>query len=224
MRLKTRYSLALLCLSAVLVAAVPALAQSTATLRGTVTDAQGAALPGAQITVRNQATGEERTAVSDRDGDYRIPALAPGRYQLEAKLDKFQTQVIKDLRLEVAQVAVQNVKLAVGGVAEELSVVGETPAIESTTTSVGQVIDQRTVQEIPLNGRHFVDLGLLIPGSVAPQPATGFLTAPLRGQGSFAFNTAGNREDTVNFMINGINLNDQVQNQITFQPSINTVD
>jgi hypothetical protein len=222
MRLKRRYSPALSCVLAVLVAAVPALAQSTATLRGTVTDAQGAALPGAQITVRNQATGEERTAVSDRDGDYRIPALPPGRYQLEAKLDKFQTQVVKDLRLEVAQVAVQNVKLAVGNMSEELSVVGESPAIESTTTSVGQVIDQRTVQEIPLNGRHFVDLGLLIPGSVAPSQ-TGFLTAPLRGQGSFAFNTAGNREDTVNFMVNGINLNDQVQNQITFQPSINTV-
>src|SRR5438094_565664 len=79
-----------------------------------------------------------------------------------------------------------------------------------------------TVQEIPLNGRHFVDLGLLIPGSVTP-PQNGFLSAPLRGQGSFAFNTAGNREDTVNFMINGINLNDMVQNQITFQPSINTV-
>ena len=54
-------------------------------------------------------------------------------------------------------------------------------------------------------------------------PQAGFLTAPLRGQGSFAFNTAGNREDTVNFMINGVNLNDMVHNQITFQPSINTV-
>ena len=78
------------------------------------------------------------------------------------------------------------------------------------------------MQEVPLNGRHFVDLGLLIPGSVTP-PQNGFLTAPLRGQGSFAFNTAGNREDTVNFMVNGINLNDMAQNQITFQPSINTV-
>ncbi|PYX91468.1 MAG: hypothetical protein DMG67_10000, partial [Acidobacteria bacterium] len=65
-------------------------------------------------------------------------------------------------------------------------------------------------------------MGLLIPGSVTP-PQTGNLTAPLRGQGGFAFNTAGNREDTVNFMINGVNLNDMVQNQITFQPSINTV-
>src|SRR5262249_17269666 len=88
--------------------------------------------------------------------------------------------------------------------------------------TVGQVINQKTVQEIPLNGRHFVDLGLLIPGSVTP-PQNGFLTVPVRGQGSFAFNTAGNREDTVNFMINGINLNDMFQNQVTFQPSINTV-
>src|SRR5437660_11959620 len=88
--------------------------------------------------------------------------------------------------------------------------------------TVGQSIDQRTVQEIPLNGRHFVDLGLLSPGSVTP-PQNGFLTAPLRGQGSFSFNTAGNREDTVNFMITGVNLKDPAQNQITFQPSINTV-
>src|SRR5206468_11454568 len=105
---------------------------------------------------------------------------------------------------------------------EEIKVVGSSPAIETTTISVGQVITQRTVQEIPLNGRHFVDLGLLIPGSITP-PQNGFLSAPLRGQGSFAFNTAGNREDTVNFMINGVNLNDPAQNQITFQPSINTV-
>jgi hypothetical protein len=200
-----------------------ALAQSTAALRGLITDEQGAVVPGAQVLLRNQGTGEERFAASDKNGDYQFASLPVGLYRLEVKIAGFRTRVITDLRLEVAQAAIQNVKLAVGDVSEELSVVGEAPVIESVTTSVGQVIDQRTVQEIPLNGRHFVDLGLLIPGSVAPQPATGFLTAPLRGQGSFAFNTAGNREDTVNFMINGINLNDQVQNQITFQPSINTV-
>ena len=206
-----------------LLAATPALAQSTASLRGTITDQQGAALPGARILVHNQATGEERTAQADARGEYQLAALPVGLYRVEVRADGFQARVLSDLRLEVAQAAVQNVRLNLGNMAEEVSVVGEAPVIERVTTSVGQVIDQRTVQEIPLNGRHFVDLGLLIPGSVAPQPATGFLTAPLRGQGSFAFNTAGNREDTVNFMINGINLNDQVQNQITFQPSINTV-
>ncbi len=88
--------------------------------------------------------------------------------------------------------------------------------------TVGQVVNYRTVQEVPLNGRHFVDLGVLVAGSVTP-PQNGFLTAPLRGQGGASFNTAGNREDTVNFMINGINLNDMTNGQITFQPSISTV-
>jgi hypothetical protein len=217
----SRWSLCLFALLA-LVPARLALAQSTGTLSGTVTDAQGGVMPGAQIVVHNEATGVERTAVSDSSGQYQVASLPPGEYRLEVRLSGFQTSVVKAIHLEVAQTQVQNVRLAVGGLAEEVSVMGEAPVVESTTTSVGQVISQRTVQEIPLNGRHFVDLGLLIPGSVAPQQ-NGFLTAPLRGQGSFAFNTAGNREDTVNFMINGINLNDQVQNQITFQPSINTV-
>ncbi len=206
-----------------LLVGAPALAQSTATLQGTVTDAQGGVVADAQILVRNQATGVERTTKSDSTGHYLVAALPVGIYRIEVRAPGFQSAVVNDVRVEVARAVVQNVQLAVGAMAEELMVQGEAPVIESVTTSVGQVIDGRTVQEIPLNGRHFVDLGLLIPGSVAPQPATGFLTAPLRGQGSFAFNTAGNREDTVNFMINGINLNDQVQNQITFQPSINTV-
>jgi hypothetical protein len=199
------------------------LAQSLARLRGTVTDEQGAVVPDAQVALQNQATGEQRSTLADKAGEFQFPSLPVGVYRLEVKANGFQTRTVTDIRMEVAQTAIQNVRLSVGALAEELSVMGEAPIIESDTTSVGQVINQRTVQEIPLNGRHFVDLGLLIPGSVAPQPATGFLTAPLRGQGSFAFNTAGNREDTVNFMINGINLNDQVQNQITFQPSINTV-
>jgi len=224
MRTPSRHRLAaILAAAAVMVLAVPtARAQSTAGLRGTVTDESGAVLPGATILARNQATGEERNTVSEKDGQYQIAALPAGVYRVEVRLTGFQSKVLKDLRVEVAQTSLQNVRLAVGNMTEEVAVVGEAPAIQSTTTSVGEVINQRTVQEIPLNGRHFVDLGLLIPGSVVPQQ-NGFLTAPLRGQGSFAFNTAGNREDTVNFMINGINLNDQVQNQITFQPSINTV-
>ena len=93
--------------------------------------------------------------------------------------------------------------------------------IDASTITVGQVIDQRTVQEIPLNGRHFLDLTVLTPGGVTA-PQNGNLTSPSRGLGANSFITAGNREDTVNFQINGVNLNDMVQNQITFQPSINT--
>ena len=205
-----------------LVLNISAFGQSTATLQGRVVDPSGAVVPNARIAVRDQATGVERTAQSDSDGNYQVAALPPGAYQVEIQAQGFQTQVIHDLKLEVARTETQDFHLTVGAVTQEVTVTSEAPVIETATTSVGQVINQRTVQEIPLNGRHFVDLGLLIPGSVTP-PQNGFLTAPLRGQGSFAFNTAGNREDTVNFQINGINLNDMVQNQITFQPSINTV-
>ena len=205
-----------------LLVSTPVLAQSTATLQGTVTDAKGAVIPNATVTVKNKNTSVERTAQTDSNGNYQVAALPVGSYQVEVKVEGFKTQVVDQVTLEVAKTVVQNFQLDVGAVSEQVLVTTDLPVIETATTSVGTVINQRTVQEIPLNGRHFVDLGLLIPGSVTP-PQNGFLTAPLRGQGSFAINTAGNREDTVNFMINGVNLNDMVQNQITFQPSINTV-
>ncbi len=199
----------------------PASAQSTGTIQGLITDAQSAVLPGVTVTVGNTTTGVSRAVVTDPEGRYFAPSLPPGPYKVSAQLQGFKTQST-DVDLAVAVTLTANFQLAVGNVSEQVQVNATSPIIESNTVSVGTVINQRTVQEIPLNGRHFVDLGLLIPGSVTP-PQNGFLTAPLRGQGSFAFNTAGNREDTVNFMINGVNLNDMAQNQITFQPSINTV-
>src|SRR5262245_31370372 len=199
-----------------------AFSQSTATLQGSVTDQSGAVVSGAKVTVRTQATRAERIAQTDSDGNYQVAALPPGVYRVEAQAQGFGSQTASDLTLEVGRIVVQNFQLKVGDMNQRVEVTADSQTVESSTITVGQVINQKTVQEIPLNGRHFVDLGLLIPGSVTP-PQNGFLTAPLRGQGSFAFNTAGNREDTVNFMINGVNLNDMVQNQITFQPSINTV-
>src|SRR5438309_1690398 len=199
-----------------------AFGQSTATLQGTVTDQKGAVVPNATITVRNQATSIERVAQTDSSGNYQVAALPVGTYSVVVQAQGFKSAAVSDFNVEVARTLVKDFQLEVGSLEQRVNITADTPVIETATTSVGQVINQRTVQEIPLNGRHFVDLGLLIPGSVTP-PQNGFLTAPLRGQGSFAFNTAGNREDTVNFMINGVNLNDMVQNQITFQPSINTV-
>src|SRR2546426_5552237 len=199
-----------------------ALAQSTATLQGTVIDPQGGAVPDAKVTVRNAATGVERNTQTDSAGYFQVPSLPVGAYRIEIRHEGLQTLVVKQIDLDVATMVSQNFELKVGELSKTTEVTGEAAVVETATMSVGQVINSKTVQEIPLNGRHFVALGLLTPGSVPP-PQSGFLTAPLRGQGSFAFNTAGNREDSVNFMINGINLNDMVQNQITFQPSINTV-
>ena len=196
-------------------------AQSTATLQGTISDAQNAIMPGVSVVIRNVATGVERSAVTDAAGKYVAPSLPPGRYTVLAHIEGFKDQTT-DVVLEVAQIAVVNVKLGLASLAENVTVTGVSPLIETATVSVGQVMAERTVQEIPLNGRHFVDLGPLMPGGVTP-PQNAGLSAPLRGQGSFSFFSAGNRETSVNFMLNGINLNDLSNSQVTFQPSINTV-
>ena len=197
-------------------------AQSTAAITGTVTDPQGAVVPNAKITLTNVEKGTVRTTQTDNTGNYQLPSLPVGKYDLVIEAPGLAKYESKDLVLQVARTQTIDAKLALPTAQQQVTVTTEAPMIEENTMTVGQVINQKTVQEIPLNGRHFVDLGLLIPGTVTP-PQNGFLTAPLRGQGSFQINTAGNREDTVNFMINGVNLNDMVQNQITFQPSINTV-
>jgi hypothetical protein len=214
--------LPLLAVAVGLVVSVSTFGQSTATVQGSITDSKGAVVPNATVVLRNKATLIERTTQTDSDGNYQVAALPVGTYTIEVRASGFKTQLADQVSIQVAQTVVQNFQMEVGAISEQVLVTSDIPVIETSTTSVGTVINQRTVQEIPLNGRHFVDLGLLIPGSVTP-PQNGFLTAPLRGQGSFGLNTAGGREDTVNFMINGINLNDMVQNQITFQPSINTV-
>lgn len=213
------FLLIILCFSFCLIAQ----AQSTAVLNGTVTDPSGAAVPSAKIVVTNQATGEGWNTQTNSDGLYVLPSLPPGIYQVSVTTEGFQKLIVKGLELDVATTVTRDLQLTVGSVTQEVTVTTEAPLIETSTTGVGQVIDPKTVQDIPLNGRHFVDLNLLTAGTVTP-PQNGFLTAPLRGQGSFAIDTAGQREDTTNWLVNGINLNDPAQNQVTFQPPIDTLD
>ena len=199
-------SMAATALAIGLLTALPARAQSTATLQGTVTDPQSAIMPGVSITVHNTSTNQDRVVVTDAAGAYVAAALAPGHYEVTAHIDGFQDQK-RELDLGPAQTVALNLKLNVGTLAENVTVSGSSPLIDTATVSVGQVMAEKTVQEIPLNGRHFVDLGPLMPGgSTSPQNAG--LSAPLRGQGAFSFMSAGNRETSVNMMVNGINLND----------------
>ena len=199
-----------------------AAAQSTGSLQGTITDSSGAVLPNANLTIRDVDTGATRTVKSDSQGNYSVPALPPGHYEIEAAAAGFASAKTTGVVVNVGTTITSNVQLSVSGTQQTVNVTAAAPVIDQTGISVGQVVDQETVQQAPLNGRHFVDLGSLIPGSVAA-PANGFLTQPIRGQGALSFDTAGQREDTVNFMINGVNLNDMIQNQITFQPELNVV-
>ncbi|HXC48861.1 MAG TPA: carboxypeptidase regulatory-like domain-containing protein [Candidatus Sulfotelmatobacter sp.] len=197
-------------------------AQSTATLQGTVSDPAGATVPNAKVVASNEATGVKSETVSDSAGAYLFPSLLIGNYKLEITASGFQKVVLNGLKLDVASTVTQNIALTLGQSSQTVEVIAEEPLINTSSNEIGQVINDKTVQQIPLNGRHFTDLSLLTPGTVTP-PANGFLSAPLRGQGSFGINTAGQREDTTNWLVNGVNLNDNVQNQITFQPPIDTL-
>lgn len=206
-----------------LLANIGVLGQTSAAIQGQVTDQSGAVIPGATIAVTNTATSVTQTTKSDSSGNYRVPALPAGTYDVAIEASGLQKELAKGLILDVGRNTVQNFQLKVAQASEVVTVEGEVPIVESTTMTVGQVMDPKNVQQIPLNGRHFVDLGFLIPGSVTP-PANGFLAQPIRGQGSLAFNTAGQREDAVNFLVNGVNLADMTNGQITFQPAIATLD
>ena len=222
MRSHSLTSYFLLIVVSLLFLCTPIQAQSTSSIEGQVTDQNGAVVSGAVITVLSSTISIHRKTATDQDGRYQIASLPMADYRLEVRAQGFQTQIVERVRLEVARKTAQNFQLPIGDVSEEVVVTPTINLIEQAIISVGQVIDRRTVQEIPLNGQHFIDLGLLVPGSVTP-PQNGNLSAPTRGQGSQAMNTAGNREDTVNFQINGINFNDLINNIITMLPPVSSI-
>jgi outer membrane receptor protein involved in Fe transport len=199
-----------------------AIAHSTAALTGRVLDPSDAVVPAAHNTVERIETEELQTTRSDKEGNYQFPAMPVGTYRISVQAPGFQTYIMANITLEVGRAVVQDFKLSVGDASEQVMVQSDSLLVERVSTSVGAVIDRRTVQEIPLNGRYFLDLGLLVPGSVTP-PQNAFSAAPTRGLGALAINTAGNREETVNYMINGITLNNLTFSSISFQPSINTI-
>jgi Carboxypeptidase regulatory-like domain/TonB dependent receptor len=202
--------------------ALPTRAQSTASIDGQVIDQHGSAIPGVMITAKSPEIGIDRLATSDTSGRYQFAALPVGDYSIGASAEGFKTQVLEGLRIEVGRRITQDFQLEIGDVSEKVMVSSTNDAIERSTTSLGHVVDQRMVQELPLNGRYFLDLGLLVPGSVT-SPQGAFSSAPIRGLGSFSFTTAGSREETVNYVINGITLNNLTNASITFQPSIGAV-
>jgi len=207
---------------ALLVCSIYVSAQSNASIQGEVTDQNGAVIPEARITLRSEMIGVERKTVTDSGGRYEIAALPLGDYTVEVRSNGFKTQMIHGIHVAVRQIVNQDIRMDVGDITQLVSVTSNTPLVERTTISVGQVIDDHIVQQLPLNGRHFIDLALLVPGSVTP-PQNGFLSAPVRGLGSAGLNTAGNREDAVNVQINGITLNDEINNVITLLPPVSSI-
>ena len=207
---------------AILSLCVSASGQSNASLDGRISDQNGAAVSEAEVTANSDAIGVNRTSKSDSQGHYQLAGLPVGNYRIEVKAAGFKAQLIESLRVEVSRRLTVDFQLQIGDISELVAITSTNNLIEHSTSSVGHVVDRRMVQEVPLNGRYFLDLGLLVPGSVTPSP-NGFSTTPSRGVGALAINTAGNREETVNYLVNGITLNNLVFSSITFQPSIDTI-
>src|SRR6187200_3300586 len=143
----------------------------TATLTGTVVDPAGAAVPKVRVVAVNQATKLENVALTSDAGVYRIPFLPVGTYVVTAELAGFKKVVSTDIQLEVNQTARVDLTLALGAVTDEVTVSGVSPVLQTENPTVGTVISGNTTVGLPLNGRNFQQLTLLIPGTITPNPA-----------------------------------------------------
>ena len=142
--------------------------QTTGTISGVVKDETGAVLPGVEVTSRNTGTEATRTAISDDEGRYRLPQLAPGEYELRAELAGFQTAVLQNISLSVGQTAVLGVTLQVGEISEQVVVSAEVALVDTTSGSVSALVDTNQIRDLPLNARSFVELAALQEGVIIP--------------------------------------------------------
>jgi hypothetical protein len=187
-----------------------------ASLTGIVTDQTGAVVPGATVTATNQATNVEYTAVSNEAGNYTVSSLPVGTYVVKAELSRFKTAATKPIQMEAKQIVRLDFRLELGGLAETVEVTGESPVLQTESTTVGQVISGTTLNNLPLNGRNTGQLVLIQPGAVSPNPSS--FTA-IRNFGGGRPYVNGNREQTNNYMIDGVDMNESIDNLVAYQPS-----
>src|SRR6266498_5618942 len=136
---------------------------TSATISGTVKDQTNAVLPGVDVVVKNVGTGLTRTAVTDANGYFTLPGLPPGTYETRASLSGFGTAVER-VTLAVAQEAGLTLTLTLTGTAESITVVGTAALVDTRSAAMSAVVTEKTISELPLNGRNYIDLALLQPG------------------------------------------------------------
>ena len=176
--------------------------QTTGNITGRVLDQQGAAMPGVTVTAKSASTGFTRTEVSDAAGVYRLNALPVGLYDVTADLAGFTTVAQKDIIVSISQTTTVDFGLKVASVAETVNVVGASPLIETTASSVGQVVDPKRIESLPLNGRQFANLAATVPGV-----GLGFHTDPTKST-QYSPQINGGNGRNVNYQIDGGDNND----------------
>lgn len=188
-----------------------------ASVRGTIFDPNGAAIPGASVSVTRLETGEVRTATTNSEGEYAITSLPAGEYEVKVQSTGFGSYS-KKIELLVNQERRFNVDLRPSGPAIDYEVLGEPVPLKNDSASLGAVIENRQITGLPLDGRNFYELSLLVPGAVPPaQGSAGSV------RGDFAFSVNGAREDANNFLLDGVYNVDPKLNTFGVRPSVDAI-
>ncbi len=187
-----------------------------ATVVGRVTDDTGAVVPGAKITITNVGTNDSRSVIVNDSGEYAVPQLAPGQYTVTAEYAGFNKVVRSGIVLETGQQARIDIALKVGTVSEEVEVSAAAPLVTTENAALGNVVDQKKIVELPLNGRDYLQLAFLQPNVFAPAANS---TLGFRG----GLNVAGNSEIANQYILDGVDNNDETTNQPLHRPILDAV-
>jgi hypothetical protein len=203
----------------------PAAAQvTTGTIVGTVQDQQGAAVPGATVTITNLGKGTSSTHTTDSSGSFMAPFLIPGSYEVAVELAGFRRWVHKGVVLQVNQRARVDATLELGGLTESTEVVGLAPLTRTDSAEIGEVIDERAVRELPLNGRNFATLVYLAPGITPGQAGENLSGAStFNPRGASNFNALGSQANANAWLVDGIDNNEYTFNTVIVQPTVESV-
>jgi Carboxypeptidase regulatory-like domain len=187
--------------------------QASGSFGGTVADKAGAVISSASVTVTSQATGLSRDAKSDDSGHYLIPLLPIGDYTIRVESQGFQTAAQKDIRLQIDEHREINFTLVPASVSSTVEVSATQVAVDATNPTLGQVITSEEVANLPLNGRNFVQLATLTPGTTASTSPVSFFNGAASSEastrGSFSLSVGGSREQSTDWLLDG-NDNNQI--------------
>ena len=209
-----------------LVACPSALLAQQSGIVGTVTDSSGAVLAGVSVNAKNVNTGETRQATSNDVGEYAIPNLKIGTYQVSAERQGFQRKIVDAVVLEVQAVRTIDLVLPPGTVSEKVTVTAAATALQTTDSSVSTLLETKVVNEIPLNGRNFLQLQLLSPGVTMGPPST-FTAVQIASQnisiGNGNVSVNGMRDSYNDYLIDGLSFKDWIHGTNGMNPSVDAV-
>jgi hypothetical protein len=186
--------------------------QATGSFSGVVTDKSGGAIVGALVRAISQSTGAVREATADDSGHYTIPLLPVSVYTLHVELAGFQAAETRDLKLQVDEAREINFTLSPATVSTSVEVSSSAVTIETTSPSLGQVITSQQVAQLPLNGRDFVQLATLTPGTTQETSTSSFFnggpSSEVSARGSFSLSVGGSRANSTDWLLDGTDNNE----------------